>query len=110
MLNRFKDKFNHPMYGKKHTEETLKLISKPGAQNSMYGKLHSEETKNKISDKLSKHPYGVGIYDLNDNLIAKFKNNIELFKYLNISRVTVGKYINSGLIYKNQYRFKVNNK
>jgi len=64
MLNRFKDKSNHPMYGKKHTEETLKLISKPGELNPMYGKLHSEETKKKISDRMSKHPYGVGIYDL----------------------------------------------
>jgi group I intron endonuclease len=110
MLNRFKDKSNHPMYGKKHTEETLKLISKPGELNPMYGKLHSEETKKKISDRMSKDPYGVGIYDLDDNLIANFKNNIELSKYLNISRVTVGKYLNSGLIYKDQYRFKVNNK
>lgn len=38
---------------------------------------------------MSKHPYGVGIYDLNDNLIAKFKNNVELSIYLNISKVTV---------------------
>jgi group I intron endonuclease len=110
MLDRFKDKSNHPMYGKKHTEESLKLISKPGELNPMYGKLHSEETKGKISCRMSKHPYGVGIYDLNDNLIAKFKNNVELSKYLNISRVTVGKYLNSGIIYKNLYRFKVNNK
>lgn len=110
MLDRFKDKSNHPMYGKKHTKESLKLISKPGELNPMYGKLHSEETKSKLSDRMSKHPYGVGIYDLNDNLIVKFKNNVELSKYLNISRVTVGKYLNSGIIYKNQYRFKVNNK
>ena len=110
MLNRFKDKSNHPMYGKKHREETLKLISKPGELNPMYGKLHSDEAKKKISDRISKHPHGVGIYDLDDNLIVKFKNNIELSKYLNISRVTVGKYLNSGLIYKDQYRFKVNNK
>ena len=65
---------------------------------------------------IEKYPFN-SLYDfmwtvtsLEDNLIAKFKNNIELSKYLNISRVTVGKYINSGLIYKNQYRFKVNSK
>lgn len=29
MTERFKDKNNHPMYGKKHSEEILKLISKP---------------------------------------------------------------------------------
>jgi len=40
---------------------------------------------------MSKHRK-VGIYDLDDNLIGKFKNNVELSKYLNISRVTVGKF------------------
>lgn len=49
----------------------------------------------------------VGIYDLNDNLISKFKNNVELGKHLNISKVTVGKYLNSGLVYNKTYRFKV---
>lgn len=77
----------------------------------MFGKQHSKETKKKISDKRSKHPNGVGIYDLNNNLIKKFKYNIELVnKHLNISKVTVAKYLNSDLVYKNQYRFKVNNK
>jgi len=56
---------------------------------------------------MSKHPLGVGIYDLNDNLIAKFNNNVELAKHLNISKVTVGKYFNNGLVYKGIYRFKV---
>ena len=50
---------------------------------------HSEETKKKISDTISKHPNGVGIYDLNNNLIKNFKNNIEFYKHLNISKVTV---------------------
>ncbi len=56
---------------------------------------------------MSKYPLGVGIYDLNDNLISKFNNNVELAKYLNISKVTVGKYLKSGKIYKNLYRFKI---
>ena len=77
--------------------------------NPMFGKQHSEETKKNISDRISKHPNGVGIYDLNNNLIKNFKNNIELAKHLNISKVTAGKYLNSNLVYKNQYRFKVNN-
>jgi len=59
---------------------------------------------------MSKHPEGVGIYYLNDNLISKFNNNVELAKHLNISRVTVGKYLTSGLIYNKTYRFKVNSK
>ena len=40
---------------------------------------------------MSKHLEGVGIYDLNDHLISKFRNNVELAKHLNISKVTVGK-------------------
>ena len=51
------------------------MISKPGELNPMYGKQHSKETKKKISDKISKHPSGIGIYDLDNNPIAKFKNN-----------------------------------
>lgn len=65
----------------------------------MFGKIHSESTKKKIRDKLSKHPYGVGIYDLNDNLISKYKNNTELAKHLNISKVTLSKYLNSALFF-----------
>jgi len=31
---------------------------------------------------------------------------VELAEHLNISKVTVGKYLNSGLVYKNLYKFK----
>lgn len=55
---------------------------------------------------MSKYSSGVGLYDLDNNLISRFTNNVELAKYLNISRVTVGKYLNKGLIYDNKYRFK----
>ena len=57
-------------------------------------------------EKKNKYPLGVGIYDLEDNLILKFNNNVELAKYLGISKVTVGKYLNSGLVYNKTYRFK----
>ena len=30
MLKKFKDKSNHPMYGKKHKRSALNFISKPG--------------------------------------------------------------------------------
>lgn len=62
MVERFKDINNHPMYGKTHSEEILKLISKPGELNPMYGKTHSEETKKTISKKMNKYPNGVGIF------------------------------------------------
>ena len=43
---------DNPFYGKKHSKETLKKISKSltGKNNPMYGKHHSEETKKKIRD------------------------------------------------------------
>ena len=55
----------------------------------MYGKSHSEETKAIMSEKKNKYPLGVGIFDLEGNLISKFKNNVELAKYLGISKVTL---------------------
>jgi hypothetical protein len=56
--------------------------------------------------KINKYLKGVGIFDLNNNLIKKFDNNVELAKYLKISKVTVGKYMNNNLIYDNIYIFK----
>jgi len=40
------------------------------------GKKHSESTKAIMSAKKNKYSLGVGIYDLEDNLISKFKNNV----------------------------------
>lgn len=106
MIERYKDKTNHPMFGKSHSEEVLKLISKPGELNPMFGKKHSDNTKELMAKKRNKYLNGVGIFDLEDNLIKKFDNNVELANYLNISKVTVGKYLNNELIYKNMYIFK----
>jgi group I intron endonuclease len=101
------------MFGKTHTIEARSLISKAGVLNPMYGFglhliKHSLLSRELISIKNNKHLKGVGIYDLDDKLISKFKNNVELAKHLNISKVTVGKYLNSGIIYNNTYQFKVN--
>ena len=106
MVEYYKKKENHPMFGKTHTKEVLALISKPGELNPMFGRKHSEATRTILSEKKNKYPLGVGLYDLDNNLISKFKNNVELAKHLNISKVTVGKYLNTGLIYNKTYRFK----
>jgi len=74
----------------------------------MYGKTHTEETKKLLSEKKMKHPHGVGIYDLHGDLVKRFNCNVDLADYLNISKVTVGKYLNSGQAYKNRFDFKVN--
>lgn len=118
MVEHYKDKSNHPMFGKTHTKEALTLISKPGDLNSMFvlssglgaAKKPSEAIKSVMSDKKKNYPLGVGIYDLEYNFIAKFNNNVELAKHLDISKVTVrlwrGKYLNSDLVYNKIYRFK----
>lgn len=72
----------------------------------MYGRSHSEEVKKIMAIKKNKYLKGVGIFDLNDNLINKFSNNVELANHLGVSKVIVGKYLNNNLIYKNIYRFK----
>jgi hypothetical protein len=47
---------NHPMWGKKHTEESKRKNSESnkvactGEKNAMFGKHHSEETRKKIGD------------------------------------------------------------
>ncbi len=96
----------HNNLGYKHTDESKLKISKPGNLNPMYGKTHSEDTKAKMSERKNKYSFGVGIFDLDGDLISKHKNNVELAKHLNISKVTVGKYLNSKLIYNNSYYFK----
>lgn len=106
MIKRFENKDNHPMYGKTHTDEALSLISKPGILNPMYGKTHNESTKKIMSEKKNKYPLGVGIFDLEGNLKWKFMNNVDLAIHLKISKVTVGKYLNNNLVYKNIYRFR----
>lgn len=106
MVEFYKNKTNHPMFGQTHTKEALALISKPRELNPMFGKKHSETSKAIMSDKKNKYSLGVGIYDLDNKFISKFKNNVELAKHLNISKVTVGKYLNSGLVYNKTYYFK----
>lgn len=104
MTNRLANKENHPFYGHTHTKESLNLISKPGKLNPMYGRVHSDKTKRLMSDRKNKYPKGVGLYDITNNLILVFRNNVELGNYLNISKSTVGRFINK--VYKNTYKFK----
>ena len=96
---------NHPMKGKFHSEESkMKIsLSKIGLKNPMYGKSHSEESRMKISLAVSLGK--VEIYDLSNKLINTFDNATLASKYLNIHKSTVNRYIKSGKIYKNQYKF-----
>ena len=50
-----------------------------------------------------KYTNGVGLYDLDNKLIKRFDYASDLAKHLNVSKVTVSKYINGGLVYKDKY-------
>jgi group I intron endonuclease len=74
----------------------------------MFGKTHSEETKDLMRSKKVKYPNSVGIYDLDNYLIKSFDYASDLAIYLNVSKVTVSKYIGNGLVYKDKYYLRAN--
>ena len=104
MVNHYKDKNNHPMFGKKHSDSVLSLISKPGKLNPMFGKTHNENTKNLISIKQSIRP--LGLYDENNNLIEKYSNQVKLAIKFNVHKSTISRYIKSGKLFKGKFYIK----
>jgi group I intron endonuclease len=74
----------------------------------VFGKTHSEETKLIMRRKKVKYPSGVGIYELSNNLVKSFYYPSDLASYLNVSKVTVSKYINKGLVFKDKYYLRIN--
>ena len=109
MKKRLADKTKHPMYGKKHTLDSLKAISKPGELNPMFNTKHTIEAKKKISDALSKNR--IGLYDINNNLLKTFKNQVELASEYGVFKGTIGRYLRSGKLFLGQFLIrKINNK
>ena len=114
-----------PLFGKVHTKETKALMSlkKIKENNPLFGKVHSENTKEKMRLKAlaRKHSnetllkmsiakgFFVYIYEKVDsegfNLIGSFVSIKRAAKFLGISGSTVKKYINSGEIFKDRYKF-----
>ena len=91
MKLRLKDKSNHPMFGKTHSADALQAISRPGKLNPMLGKTHKIESKSKISKAKSKRP--LGLYDLENNLIKTFNNQVELATKFKLHRVSIRRYV-----------------
>lgn len=106
MKSRFLDPKNHPMYGKSHSLDVKNLISKPGNLNPMYGKEQSNLTRSKISERLSKP---VALYDADHTYILTFKSNVQLSKFLECDKSTVGDYVKSGKLFKELYYIKKDN-
>jgi hypothetical protein len=72
----------------------------------MFGK--NSKKKDHMGSKKVKYPNGVGIYDLDNNLVKSFDYDSDLAIYLNVSKVNVSKYINKGLVFQGKYYLKVN--
>ena len=116
---------NSSLYGKTHTEKTKEIMSldRRGIDNYFYGKTHSEETKELIRQKALNRKHSaetlekmakvrgnpVNIYETNDKhgfqLIGNFISARKAGLFLNISGSTIIKYMHSGEIFKERYKF-----
>jgi len=113
------------LFGTKHNEETIEKmrLSRGGENNYFYGKTHNEktielmrgkalnrkhmsETKDKISQS-NGNP--VNIYEKCSTeefkLIGSFVSVRRAAKFLDISGSTILKYMNSGQVFKERYKF-----
>ena len=113
------------LFGRFHTEETKKLmsLSKAAENNPLYGKTHSEDTKElmkqralnrkhscETKDKISKtHGNPVNIYEQCSSkgfeLIGSFVSARRAAKFLDMSGSTVIRYMNSGQVFNERYKF-----
>ena len=114
------------LYGRTHTEETKALMSlkKSQANNPSFGKTHNEGTKElmrikalgrKYSEETllkmsASRGYSVNIHEKCDSegfkLIGSFVSIRRAAKFLEISGSTVKRYINSGELFKDRYKFR----
>lgn len=92
---------NNPLYGITHSEETKELIKQKAL-----GRKHSEDTKLNMS---SKRGNPVNVYEKCSSegfkLIGSFVSARRAGKFLGMSGSTVNRYMNSGAIFKDRYKF-----
>jgi len=99
-----------PIAGRTHTPETRAQMS-----DSHTGKTLSEETRAKMSSsqsganhpmfgKISGNAMTVNVYSIDNVLVHSFPSQVAAAKWLNTSRRTVSRYIESGKVWNNQYR------
>jgi group I intron endonuclease len=99
----------NPLFEKSHSDET-KLLMRTAA----LGRVHSEETKLLISSKLG-NP--INLYELQPSppsseegakefsLIGRFVSTRKAAAFLGISKSTVIRYVQSGQLFKEKYKF-----
>ena len=52
---------------------------------------------------LAKSKFYLGLFDIDNNLIKTFINQLELAKYLNLSKMTISRYLKSGKLLLNKF-------
>jgi len=96
-----KAKNNNPLFGKTQSKDTIELI-----RQKALGRIHSEETKLKMS-AVRGNPVNIyeKYYSEGFKLIGSFVSARRAGKFLDISGSTVIRYMNSGEIFKERYKF-----
>lgn len=96
-----KTKENNPLFGKTHNKSTIELMKQKAL-----GRIHTEETKLKMS-AVRGNP--VHIYEKCSSegfkLIGSFISARRAGKFLDISGSTIIRYMNSGKLFKDRYKF-----
>lgn len=91
----------NPLYGKSHSEESKELM-----RQKALGRKYSEETKLLMS---SKRGNPVNIYEKCTSegfkLIGSFVSARRAGKFLGISGSTILRYMESGMVFKDRYKF-----
>lgn len=91
----------NPLYGKSHSEESKELM-----RQKALGRKYSEETKLLMS---SKRGNPVNIYEKCTSegfkLIGSFVSARRAGKFLEISGSTILRYMESGMVFKDRYKF-----
>jgi group I intron endonuclease len=95
----------HPRLGVKHSPEAKAKISlsTSGLNNPLFGKQHSIHTKIRLS--LAKSHFLFLVLDLHNNVVSSFSQVSLLAQSLGIHRSVVYRYLKSGKIFNNQFRF-----
>ena len=101
--NEFKKAKEHnPFFGKLITKYSIELM-----RQKALGRKHSEDTKLKMSSCKRKicWIYMKNVSSEGFNLIGSFVSARRAGKFLNISGSTIIRYMNSGEIFKDRYKF-----
>jgi len=110
------------MLGYKHTEEALAKLSEAnsGANNPMYGKVPVNAFEsgannpmygrtgelNPMYGQVPANAMTINVYSPDGKLIKSFSSQVAAAEWLNTSRRTLSRYIKSGKVWNNLYRFE----